>query len=280
MNFEKLKENQNFFLEIVHSHPCIETMSLLKRPEASIFHATTSHRIQSYRTSYYARISSIFSGTVFQLASCLFGHKLIKNLLIEYFYKNPSALDMIESVRKFPHFLLQRDEIKQSPFIHDFIHLCLGIQDILNAENPNELLLIGNSHKIPSAHEIYLQKDHIYLKSEWPLYQMYCAAKELNETLELKNEFNNIDLIQIEREEKLINIKNKPENLIFLKSNAWSLECIKVPNAFVPIANNLSKGLSLENSINDAEIDEESFDNEKFAQWMALLTQCRALIKI
>lgn len=276
-----LIKSQNFFLEVIHSSPELSTGIFLERPEAQIFVEKTAYRMEAYRTSYYARVSSVFSETIFNLASCLFGIDLIKNFLVDYFYQNPTPADMIESVRGFACYLDTREDIKECPFVPDFIRLCMIINDILAAKNPNESLFIKKDHEIPVASEIFIQADHIFLKSQWPIYQMYTAAKELNDILEKEEEKKNESKCDIdkEREERLTAIKNTKESILFFKSTPWSLDSILVPNEFIPIVDNLSLGMNLEKSIENAMIDEESFDTQKFSHWMSLLTKHCAFIK-
>ena len=134
MQLKELKKNQNFFLKVIHSNPKLNINFFLEMPESEIFEKKTAHRLQAYRNSYYARVSSVFSETIFNLASCLFGKEIIKIFLIDYFYNNPSPTDMIESVRGFSYFLENQEEIKDCPFVPDFIKICTSINDILAAK--------------------------------------------------------------------------------------------------------------------------------------------------
>ncbi len=281
MQLKELIKNQNFFLKVINSDPSLNIGYFLEIPESQIFVEKTVHRLQAYRISYYARISSVFSETVFNLASCLFGSELIKFFLVDYFYKNPSPAEMIESVRGFANFLENQEEIKECPFVPDFIKICLAINDILAAKNPEEFILLGNISEVPNPKEIYLQEDHILIQSQWPIYQMYCAAKELNDIYEnadekKKESENNLEK---ERKSRLFSIVNKEEAIFLFKSSPWSLETILVPNEFVSIAENLSMGMNLDDSICNANIDEEKFDTLKFSNWMSLLTKHKAFIK-
>ena len=281
MRLKELQENQNFFLEVVHSDPSLSTENILELPGSNVFVEKTAHRLQAYRTSFYARISSVFSETIFKLASCLFGQEMVKSFLIDYFYKNPSPADMIESVRGLSDFLENQEEIKDCPFVPDFIKTCMAINDILAAKNPDELLLLGKTPEIPKPSEIYLQEEHIFIKSQWPIYQMYCAAKDLDDILENETDITNEVKCRFEkeREDKLFSIINKEESILFLKSAPWSLESILVPNEFISITENLHSGMSLEDSIGNANIDEKKFDTLKFSNWVSLLTKHKAFIK-
>jgi hypothetical protein len=281
MRLKELVKSQKFFLDVVHSNPSLSTGLFLEMPEAKIFVEKTAHRLQAYRTAYYARISSVFSETIFNLASCLFGKEIIKSFLIDYFYKNPSPAEMIESVRGFANYLDTQEEIKECPFVPDFIKVCISINDILSAKNPEESLLLENTSEIPNPSKIFLQEDHIFIKSQWPVYQMYCTAKELNDMIECEAEKKNGSgyNFEKEREERLVSIINKEESILFLKSTPWSLESILVPNEFISIAENLNIGMSLEDSIGNAIIDEETFDTQKLSNWMSLLTKNKAFIK-
>lgn len=281
MRLKELIKNQNFFLEVIHSHPSLSISILLEKPEAKIFVEKTVHRIQAYRASYYARISSVFSETIFNLATCLFGKEIIKGFLIDYFYKNPSPAEMIESVRGFANYLENQQEIKECPFIPDFIKICIAINDILSAKNPEESLFLKNTSETLNPKNIFLQEDHIFIKSQWPIYQMYCAAKELNDLIEYESDKKDKPKYNIEkeREDRLFSILNKEENILFLKSSPCSLESILVPNEFTSITENLNMGMNLNDSIENANIDEEKFDTPKFTNWMCLLTKHKAFIK-
>lgn len=277
MTRDELTKSQNFLLEIIQSDPNISTGYFLEVESINVFTQKTIHRIQAYRTSYYARITNVFSETIFQLASNLFGSEIINNFLIEYFQKNPSPLDMIESVREFANFLDRQAEIKECPVIPDFIRVCIGINDILSAKNPDENTLLKHTLNQLNPSEIYLQNEHLLINSAWPIYQMFCAAKELNSLIEIDKKPE--EEIEQERINKLLSIKNKSECILFIKSTPWTLESILVPNEFIPIAMQLNKNLSLEEAINNAVIDEEIFDNQKFSNWIALLTKQKAFIK-
>ncbi len=283
MQLKEIIKNQNFFLKVIHSDPRLNTGFFLEMPEAKIFIEKTAHRLQAYRTSYYARISTVFSDTVFNLACCLFGKEIIKNFLVDYFYKNPSAADMIESLRGFKNYLENQEEIKDCPFVPDFIKVCLAINDILAAKNPEESILLGNISEVPNPKEIFLQEDHILINSQWPIYQMYCAAKELNDILENEADKKNAPecSFEQEKESRLYSIVNKEESILLFKSSPWSLEAILVPKNFTSIAENLNMGMNLEDSIINANIDEdeEIFDAQKLSNWMSLLTKHKALIK-
>lgn len=159
MQLNKLKKEQNFFLELVHSNPEVCTSVLLKNPESRMLVNSTSHRIQAYRTSYYARVSSVFSDTIFYLASCLFGKDFIQNFLVQYFYSNPSPAEMTDSVRDFAQFLSEHEEVSACPFLPDFINVCMKMNDILSAPNPNLELLLDAGKKFQ------LQIKYIYKKS-------------------------------------------------------------------------------------------------------------------
>ena len=188
---------------------------------------------------------------------------------------------MIESVRGLAYFLENQEEIKECPFVPDFIKVCMVINDILSAKNPEESIFLGNSSEVPNPNEIFLQDDHILINSQWPIYQMYCAAKDLNDILENEAEKKNEPECSYdkEREEKLFSIKNKEESILFFKSSPWSLESILIPKEFISIAENLNTGINLEDSICNANIDEELFDTQKFSNWISLLTKHKAFIK-
>lgn len=277
MNLNHLKKSQSFFLEIVHSNPSIPIQEILEKNDVRIFDNKTVHRLQAYRTSYYARISSVFTETVFKYACILFGDNIIKDFLVQYFYLNPNSKDMIESVREFPNFLDQQEEIQDCPFVPDFIRLCISINDILSAENPVESCIIKNTTIVPKPDEIYLQKDHFILESEWPVFQMYCAAKELSDLSESQSTCK--EQLELIREEKLTSLKNESEAILIFKSCEWALEAILIPNEFITITKGLAKNYCLEEAIEKAEIDDENFDITKFSEWMSVMTKHSAFIK-
>ncbi|RDB35598.1 MAG: hypothetical protein DCC88_09290 [Spirobacillus cienkowskii] len=277
MNDLNLKNNQNFFLELVYSNPNISLEQFLVRQEIHAFNAKTVHRIQAYRNSFYARISNVFSETIFDLASCLFGSDFIKGFLIDYFYENPSPLEMTESVKKFPSFLEKQENISYCPFVPDFIKLCLAINNVLGAKNPDSD--IEFHHSQINAENIYLQPEIQFLKSKWPIYQMYCCAKEIQEFLDEKK-FNSLEnTIEEYRLDKLNSISDRPENIFIYKSSPFNLECILVPKEFAPIGEQLTLGKNLLDAIEHTDIEETNFNYEKFSKWISLLSEKKAFIK-
>jgi hypothetical protein len=277
MTINELKKIQNFFLETITCNPNINIHEILEKKEMNIFEKKTAHRLEAYRISYYSRISSVFSETIFKLASVLFGKNLIKNFLIEYFYQNPTPSNMEESIREFPNFLEKLDEIQECPFVPDFIKLCINISDILAAPNPKESLLIKNTTTVPQPNEIFLQEEHIFLQSQWPIFQMYCSAKNLSELSELKSTTE--EILEEKRIEELSSIKNTNESILIFKSCEWSLETILIPEDFISIMHGLSKKQNLENAIENADINEDLFDISKLSEWMSLMTKHSAFMK-
>ncbi|MBX9839749.1 MAG: hypothetical protein K2X69_15715 [Silvanigrellaceae bacterium] len=276
MTINDLKKIQNFFLETVTSNPNINIHEILEKKEMDIFEKKTAHRLEAYRVSYYSRISSVFSETIFKLASLLFGKNLIKDFLIEYFYQNPSPNHMEESIRNFPNFLEEQEEIQECPFVPDFIRLCINISDILAAPNPNELLLIKNTTTVPQPNEIFLQEEHILLQSQWPIFQMYCSAKNLSELSELESTTE--ELLEEKRIEELTSINNTNESILIFKSCEWSLETILIPEEFISIMDSLSKKQNIEDAIEQADINEDLFDISKLSNWMSLMTKHSAFM--
>jgi hypothetical protein len=277
MNDLKLKNNQNFFLEVVHSNPNIFLEQFLIRQEIHAFNPKTVHRIQAYRNSYYARISNVFSETIFDLASCLFGSDFIKGFLIDYFYENPSPLEMTESVKEFPSFLEKQENIRYCPFVPDFIKLCLAINDILGAKNPESDLEFTHSPINPE--KIYLQLEIKFLKSKWPIYQMYCCAKAIQDFVEEKNLYSSENAVEEYRLNKLAAVSDCSENILIFKSSPYSLECILVPEEFATLTEQLILGKNLAEAIDYTDFEETNFNYEKFSKWISLLSEKKAFIK-
>lgn len=273
MKLNEIKNLQTFFLNVIYSNPEINVENFYSAQEFKYFHADTFHRIQAYRESFYARVSSVFSQTIFDLASLLFGKNFIEKYLVDYFYHNPTVLNMTDSVKNFGSFLESQEEMQYCPFVPDFVKFCYSIQEILSATDPTSNFLPID---ISSTENIYLQKEHIIFNSPWPIFQMYNAAKELQEITEKNpNAEENLDN---ERETKLSHITNNSENVILFKSQRWSLDVIVIPKEFSAIMNLLSKGNSLHYAIDNSEIDQENFNLEKFSQWISTLTKQNAFI--
>lgn len=271
MKIDELKDLQNFFLKVIYSNPNENYNHFTTEKEYQFFDPETFHRIQAYRQSFYGRVSSVFSQTIFDLASALFGKSFIENYLMDYFHNNPTPQDMTNSVKEFSNYLKLQEEIQNCPFVPDFILFCFLIHEILSAKNPLENTFGQES---PIADNIYLQKEHILFTSDWPIFQLYNAAKELLEAKENKN--NNEEDLEKIREEKLTQIENKSEDVIIFKSNPWSLDVIGIPKEFFPVISNLSKGFNLQQSIENSDISEESFDLDKFSNWISVLTRQNA----
>lgn len=273
MNNFEIKNLQNFFLQTIYSNPEKNYTDLHSAKEYSYFNPETFHRIQAYRESFYARVSNVFSESIFNLASLLFGKSFIEKYLIDYFYQNPTPENMTESVRLFASYLETQEEISYCPFVPDFVKLCFLIQDILAAKNPSTTI---NPQVKPCAESIYLQPDHIIFDSNWPIFQLYNIAKEF-EILQ-ENLPGNKEISDELRAQKLSHVTNCSESVIIFKSQPWSLDIILIPKDFSKIMDLLSKGYSLQYSIENAEINEELFNLEKFSQWISLLTKQNAFI--
>ncbi|WGL60242.1 hypothetical protein QEJ31_01310 [Pigmentibacter sp. JX0631] len=271
MKIDELKELQNFFLKVIYSNLDENYKNFTTEKEYTYFLPETFHRIQAYRQSFYGRVSGVFSQTIFDLASALFGKSFIENYLIDYFHKNPTPLNMTNSVKEFSSYLKAQEEIQNCPFVPDFISFCFIIHEILSAKNPLENTFSQNA---PNAENIYLQKEHFLFTSEWPILQLYNAAKDiLNES---ENKENTPEFLAKFREDKLTQIENKSEDVILFKSNAWSLDVILIPKEFFPIINLLSQGLNLQQAVENSEISEENFDLNKFSDWISVLTRQNA----
>ncbi|KAB8033189.1 hypothetical protein [Fluviispira multicolorata] len=281
MQLEKLKEIQDFFLETTQKNPAEDISAYLCSEIGKALIARTSHRMDAYRTCYFARISNVFPETTFNLASCLFEKSFVANFVVEYFLANPSPLDMYKSLLGFPDFLENYEHIGECPFVPDFMKLCLMREDVLAAENPLEDLFLVGGVDIPKANEIFLQRNHKVITSTWPLYQMYNVARAIEELKddELKNtcseKAKEIEEIRIK---KFSEIENQPESLLLFKSAQCILEVIFIPKEYIPFIENMSEGKSLEMSIENFDVN-DTFDSQKFSSWIALLTQHKALVK-
>ncbi|WP_186645239.1 hypothetical protein [Fluviispira vulneris] len=281
MQFEELKEIQDFFLRTTQKNPVDDIINSFADKMGNVFERNTLHRIEAYRTGYFARISSVFPETVFNLASCLFEKKFVAGFIIEYFLENPTSLNMIDSLFDFPNYLEQNENIKECPFVPDFMRLCLIRDQVLSAENPLTENFIYKSSFIPKPSEIFLQRNHSVIKSEWPLYQMYNVASEIEDRFDAAGSSLSKEISQeIEeiRVQKFSAIQNVAESLLLYKSSACSFEVLHIPEEYISFIENMSEGKSLEHSIENMEAN-DNFDSEKFSSWIALLTQHKALVK-
>ena len=101
---------------------------------------------------------------------------------------------------------------------------------------------------------------------------------ELDKFQEENKEVKEFNLKE-EGEKKLSQIENASESILLIKNSCWSLECILVPQIYISLVENLSKGLSLEDAVEQSDIEESSFNAAHFSNWIALMTQKRALVK-
>ncbi|BBH53520.1 hypothetical protein [Fluviispira sanaruensis] len=281
MQFEELKEIQDFFLRTTQKNPADDIIDSFADKMGDIFVRNTLHRIEAYRTSYFARISSVFPETVFNLASCLFEKKFVAGLIVEYFLDNPTSLNMNDSLLDIPKYLEQNENIEECPFVPDFMRLCLIRDQVLASENPLTENFIFNSSFIPKPSEIFLQRNHSVIKSHWPLYQMYNVAREIEDRFDAAGNSLSEEISQeIEelRVQKFSAIQNVAESLLLYKSSACTLEVLHIPEEYISFVENMSEGKSLELSIENMQVD-DNFDSEKFSSWIALLTQHKALVK-
>lgn len=279
MKIERLKELQNYFLTVTQQNPNIDMASFFKDEIAKEFEPSTIHRLEAYRISYFSRIRSVFSETIFGPASYLFGPSFIKNFLVEYFLANPNSLNMLDSVRNFPAFLREQEDISFCLFVPDFVNLCLLKEDVLSSANPIPEMFIKKP--LSDASLVYLQQSHILFSSAWPVFQMYNAAQDIEEFADSHNiKFDDIESKEIDefRTKKLSSIKKSPESVLLFKSSPVKFEIVFIPKEYLPIVKALSSGLSLENAIENSHYEEEEINPSEFSQWIAMMTQNRGLV--
>lgn len=252
INLSALHALQNFFLETVCLNPSIDINVQLQNPLSNEFNEKIKHRLQAYRTSYYSRVSGVLCECLFYPAWHLLGKNLISNLLIDFFSKYNSKNDMVSSVKNLPTFLQSHAITQEFPFISDLMQLCIYMYEILSAPDPNENLFnIGTN-----LSNIFLQKEHIFMKSNWPIFQLYQATLQQERT----------------------RIINQPECILIFKSSSCHMQVIFIPKNYEPIIDALSQGESLENALESSTENENDFDENNFISWISNLTSKNAFI--
>lgn len=254
MDLETLRSLQAFFLEAVQLHPSRDLNELRTKPESRYLTERYWPRLQAYRTSHYARLTSGLRDYLFTPACLLLGEELIEQLLVEYFSARPSTQNMIDSVRAFPHFLREHPCHTNIPFLSDITQFCVDKHDIMQARDPDPTRFLFAQSTQPQPHEIFLQREHVLFISEWPIYQFW----ETTQALEKKHELKEVEL--------------KAETILLFKSSPLSVEVLLVPQVYVPLAQSLSTEKSFAETLEQFKIPEE-FDEAHFTQWIGLLTQ-------
>ena len=99
------------------------------------------------------------------------------------------------------------------------MQLSINMFDILSAKDPDINFFIPNSIEDINPKNIFLQTEHILMKSHWPIFQFYESLYNTEKTP----------------------LYNRPENILLIKSSARELQAILVPENYIQIIESLNK---------------------------------------